>query len=63
MALSTSDARPETRAVQVFSLAGLGRWLRLCDEAITAQGKRVCPEVHTARAEVIAELRTRGIEV
>jgi predicted nuclease with RNAse H fold len=50
-------------AVSVFSLAGLGRWLRRCDEVIAEKGARLVPEVIETRERVLAELRRRGVEV
>lgn len=49
------------RIARHYSLAGLGRWLRLCDEEL-AGAKHPRPEVVEARAAVVAELAARGVE-
>lgn len=51
------------RLAATYSLAGLGRWLRLCDEEIQRLGRNARAEVLHARQVVAAELASRGVEL
>lgn len=51
-----------TRLARTYSLAGLARWLRLCNEEIAAS-VRPRPEVLHARDVVARELVSRGVEL